>query len=316
MRWLKALLWSWWVKSFWRKRYTGKWIVPLWGLRLFLWRERCEKKDVISLKCSLKGILGGSVSVETIYTRKEEKIGVANPCWVSWDTRKDKERQSKEFFCRYLEEQRKKGIEYVVGCAHKRYTEGYWNYFLKGSGYSFFSLGEYRLLFFLPEGAKMEGVVEGRVRGIQRQDVEWIKKEIEARSGFVPQFSWHRWERELGEKGCAETWVYEKEGEILAWVSGWWYTYLEASQKKRGFFLRWVGIERLSLGERVAMIGLLAREWKKRAHVITMPDFVVGNIPFESLGFSLSEERYVIFGVDLQGKGRISLDDFGAFFVF
>lgn len=283
---------------------------------MFFWRQRCERRKVLSLCWSGMNLIGGGISVETVYREGNRCLLVANPCWVSWDTGKDPGKSSREFFAAYLDNQRERGVDYVVGCAHKRYTEVYWNHFLKVSGYSFFLLGEYRLLFFIPGNWHKESISEGEVRLLHKDEVGIIQADIERKKGFVPEFSSDRWWKELYYPGCVETWVYEKEGEIRGWVNGWRYSYLENGRIKRGIFLRWFEKERLSHSERQAMITLLASEWGKARDMVTMPEFILGSLSAEQLGFVISEERYIIFAVDLQKKGEKKLVDFGSFFVF
>ncbi len=259
-------------------------------------------------------IVGGWLSVESVYQKQGEKLAIANPCWVSWDTSRGRW-DGVTYFQGYLREKQAKGIDYVIGAAHKRYTLRYWEHFLRGSGFSFGILGEYELLMFSGgSGGKM--VLRGEVKKVRENDVKACGLSFSQTGRYVPCFDLYRWRKELVSPGASETWVYEVDGESVGWISGWWYTYLQKDQRKRGFLVRWIVLSGLGYQERTGFLKRVFGYYQEKGVQVMIPDFVSPREWLLEAGCLLSGESYAVFFVDLQGKGEIHLYDFDGFFVF
>lgn len=167
----------------------------------------------------------------------------------------------------------------------------------------------------LTGGITLSVIPLGVVRKLKRGEESELVKLFQKREGFLLEMG-KRWREELSFPGCSETWVYEKEGEILGWFNGWFYDYDEERLRKRGVFIRWLVMEKLSPREKADFFERVCEVWARHFSVIIVPSFVAKKNMLEQLGFTPTDERYSLFFVDLQGKGQRKLEDFGGLYVF
>ncbi|MFW6129795.1 MAG: hypothetical protein ACOC56_01350 [Atribacterota bacterium] len=295
-----------WLNSYKKKNFT-----TLWKKEHFKWREKCQKRNLYTLSYINNDLSVLSCRIEIPFQKKDLILKTANFCWMTSDPKKNKFLNTYHFYNNELKKEKENGFDFIIFSSQENITAPYWERFFKRIPFQCQLLSPYKsLIFIFPE------IKEFRYRKSFDLNIselhssfefEDIKKLIKSEymSGYWNlAYSQERWKNELRPSKISGTSIGKIRNEIACLANYYYYDYNINEELKKGAFLRFLFVNKLSIKHKIEFIQYLLDKFMREGNdIVNISTFsLTDEYALEKSGFLLTNENYRIYAINLSER--------------